>query len=97
MLLSASPVAVCCSRASSRSRVSRATSVSSPGGDDLDIWNIVRPSAALRGLGLLFLSTPSFDRRAASPGAPLHRVSPSAEGHRSHSKAHPGSGLFVCV
>ena len=36
MILSTSPVAVCCSRASSRSRVSRATSVSSPGGDDLD-------------------------------------------------------------
>ena len=78
-------------RASSRSRVSRATSFSSATGDGLES---ISTFAALRRVGFAGLGR---RRLIGSPPA-LERLfiaSPYAEGHRSRSKVHAGSGLFV--
>ena len=93
MTLSTSPVAVCCSSASFRSRVSRATSVSSPGGDDLERGTAF---GALRRFG------PGVFRRRPSIGSPpvlerLFIATPWAQGYRSPSKARAGSRLVVFV
>jgi hypothetical protein len=82
MTLSTSAVAACCSSASSRSRLSRATSAWAPGGEPRRALDALRPFAvnALRGRALAGL-LPALERlfiasaRRLSGDASLHPIS----------------------